>query len=365
MRPARAQRDEAERDTETGCRPRGSAQRVDRPRRDALVVGVREHHVLVAVVVRPGVVPTCVHSQPRNATVSGFAASPATALHWRIESIVSRQCFGVMRTSWSLIDQKSSAEQKRAKSQASAGGCAPSPPIGGRLNMKASSENVVWTWRSPNRICFGFQTPMPRRGLAQRLRFGLPRGARALDARRLAHPFVRAEPALPRRVGQHHGHREQAEESEAELARHVDPPLRARYHRGRTPTETHDMIRLHTAATPNGKKISIALEELGLPYEVRRVEPPGRGAAEAGVPGAESQPQDPRARRRRSRGVGVGRDPAAPRRDARSAGRRSSRRIRASGSRRSSTRSSRRAASARTSGASAPRCASPARRTRR
>jgi GST-like protein len=31
------------------------------------------------------------------------------------------------------------------------------------------------------------------------------------------------------------------------------------------------MIRLHTAATPNGKKISIALEELGLPYEVRRV----------------------------------------------------------------------------------------------
>ena len=31
------------------------------------------------------------------------------------------------------------------------------------------------------------------------------------------------------------------------------------------------MLRLHTAATPNGKKISIALEELGLPYEVRRV----------------------------------------------------------------------------------------------
>jgi len=32
------------------------------------------------------------------------------------------------------------------------------------------------------------------------------------------------------------------------------------------------MIRLHTAATPNGKKISIALEELGLPYEVLRVD---------------------------------------------------------------------------------------------
>ncbi len=32
------------------------------------------------------------------------------------------------------------------------------------------------------------------------------------------------------------------------------------------------MIRLHTAATPNGRKISIALEELGLPYEVRHVD---------------------------------------------------------------------------------------------
>ncbi len=31
------------------------------------------------------------------------------------------------------------------------------------------------------------------------------------------------------------------------------------------------MIRLHTAATPNGRKISIALEELGLDYEVRAV----------------------------------------------------------------------------------------------
>ena len=31
------------------------------------------------------------------------------------------------------------------------------------------------------------------------------------------------------------------------------------------------MIRLHTAATPNGRKVSIALEELDLPYELRRV----------------------------------------------------------------------------------------------
>lgn len=31
------------------------------------------------------------------------------------------------------------------------------------------------------------------------------------------------------------------------------------------------MITLYTAATPNGHKVSIALEELGLPYEVRRI----------------------------------------------------------------------------------------------
>ncbi|MEZ4403870.1 MAG: glutathione S-transferase N-terminal domain-containing protein [Kofleriaceae bacterium] len=31
------------------------------------------------------------------------------------------------------------------------------------------------------------------------------------------------------------------------------------------------MITLHTAATPNGHKVSIALEELGLPYQVRAV----------------------------------------------------------------------------------------------
>jgi len=31
------------------------------------------------------------------------------------------------------------------------------------------------------------------------------------------------------------------------------------------------MLRLHTAPTPNGRKASIALEEIGAPYEVRRV----------------------------------------------------------------------------------------------
>jgi GST-like protein len=32
------------------------------------------------------------------------------------------------------------------------------------------------------------------------------------------------------------------------------------------------VIRLYTAATPNGRKVSIALEELGVPYEVERVD---------------------------------------------------------------------------------------------
>jgi GST-like protein len=32
------------------------------------------------------------------------------------------------------------------------------------------------------------------------------------------------------------------------------------------------VIRLHTSTTPNGRKVSIALEEIGVPYEVRRVD---------------------------------------------------------------------------------------------
>jgi hypothetical protein len=46
--------------------------------------------------------------------MSGFFGSPATALHWRIDSFVSRHLRGVDASAWSLIDQKSSAEQKRA-----------------------------------------------------------------------------------------------------------------------------------------------------------------------------------------------------------------------------------------------------------
>ncbi len=100
-----------------------------------------------------GVTPTCVHSQPRKATMSGFLGSPARALHCRMESFVSCQWRGEMASAWSLMLQKSNSEQKRAKSQASAGGCAPSPWSMGRLRTKASAEKVVWTWRSPKRIC--------------------------------------------------------------------------------------------------------------------------------------------------------------------------------------------------------------------
>ena len=32
------------------------------------------------------------------------------------------------------------------------------------------------------------------------------------------------------------------------------------------------MIRLHTASTPNGRKITIALEELGLDYELKQID---------------------------------------------------------------------------------------------
>ncbi len=45
------------------------------------------------------------------ATRSGSAASPATALHWRIDSTDSRQCAGVIDSAWSVKAKKSSDEQ--------------------------------------------------------------------------------------------------------------------------------------------------------------------------------------------------------------------------------------------------------------
>ena len=129
-------------------------ERADRPRRHLVVVGVAEDHVLVAVVGlgrlrRPASTPSRGRRRGRDSS-----DRRRRALHWRIDSFVSCQCCGVIASAWSLMLQKSSAEQKRAKSQASAGGCAPSPCSIGRLRTKASAEKVVWTCRSPKRICF-------------------------------------------------------------------------------------------------------------------------------------------------------------------------------------------------------------------
>ena len=115
----------------TSSTPSGRPAR-DRPRRNLVVGEIAQDDVLVAVVrlrrradLRP--LPAEDRSRDRDSS-----PSPAIALHWRIDSIVSSQRVGVSVRSWSLIDKKSRDEQKRAKSQASATGCAPSPPLIGR-----------------------------------------------------------------------------------------------------------------------------------------------------------------------------------------------------------------------------------------
>ena len=82
------------------------------------------------------------------------------------------------------------------------------------------------------------------------------------------------------------------------------------------------MIDLYTAATPNGHKISIALEELSLPYTVHVV---NLAALEQKRPEfLRDQPERPHPRDRgprcrRLRGVRVGRDPGLPGREDRPA----------------------------------------------
>ena len=71
---------------------------------------------------------------------SGLGPWPAVAWHWRTASLVRDQRSGVEASAWSVIDQKSSPEQNRAKSQASATGCAPLPPFIGSDHRKASVE---------------------------------------------------------------------------------------------------------------------------------------------------------------------------------------------------------------------------------
>jgi GST-like protein len=79
------------------------------------------------------------------------------------------------------------------------------------------------------------------------------------------------------------------------------------------------MIDLYTAATPNGHKASIALEELGLPYEVRRLDLQAKRQPEGAVSSSQINPNgripaivDRDAGLRRLR---VGRHPHLPRRE--------------------------------------------------
>ena len=92
--------------------------------------------------------------------MSGFFGSPAMALHWRMASLVSRQCCGV--TPFGVVGDapeveggavaRDSRRHRPADARLRPGRC-------GRLRMKASAEKVVCTCRSPKRICFGAGCP--------------------------------------------------------------------------------------------------------------------------------------------------------------------------------------------------------------
>ena len=157
--------------------------------------------------------------------MSGVSLSPATSLQARIVSTVSFQWRGVMLSAWSLIDQKSSAEQKRAKSQASAGGCDPSPPRKGRLSKNASKEKVVWTWRSPKRICFGRDTYRSSAAAAISAALASIRSAGAHCVGDQAGLFVGAEPARADEAQPEEEHHDDQHGDDDENARHGDPPV--------------------------------------------------------------------------------------------------------------------------------------------
>ena len=80
-------------------------------------------------------------------------------------------------------------------------------------------------------------------------------------------------------------------------------------------------IELHTWNTPNGRKISVALEEMGLPYTVKTVNISQGRAVRPRL--SENQPEQPHPGDRRSRGPGrradqhlrIGRDPDLSRRE--------------------------------------------------
>ena len=60
------------------------------------------------------------------------------------------------------------------------------------------------------------------------------------------------------------------------------------------PAQHPDRLQLYSLPTPNGVKVSIMLEETGLPYEPHRVSFDTQDQMTRGVPIAQSQQQDPR-----------------------------------------------------------------------
>ena len=83
------------------------------------------------------------------------------------------------------------------------------------------------------------------------------------------------------------------------------------------------MIDLYTWTTPNGRKVSIALEELGLPYTAHAIDISQGRAVPAGLPEDRAEQPHPGDRRPRQRHEpdGVGRDPDLSRRQDRQAAR--------------------------------------------
>ena len=88
----------------------------------------------------------------------------------------------------------------------------------------------------------------------------------------------------------------------------------------RWPAKHPDRLQLYSLPTPNGVKVSIMLEEIGLPYEPHLDRLRQERPADAGIPVAQPERQDPRdhrsgrTRRRAARPLRIRRDPALSRR---------------------------------------------------
>ena len=91
------------------------------------------------------------------------------------------------------------------------------------------------------------------------------------------------------------------------------------------PAQAPDRLQLYSLPTPNGVKVSIFLEETGLPYEVHRVSFDSNDQMSPEFLSLEPEQQDPgdhrprRPRRRTAAAVRVGRDPDLPGRQVRAA----------------------------------------------